>query len=150
MKSLAITLFALILAVFAAAKDKEYQMGTLVKVPLHVGDKQSTGYTNTTDCTPGLLGANCTGGIVDYSGKLVATMPNGSEVVIGSCAGGATAAAMFVPCSQPWVFVLTKEDGTVVFLHHTGLHHDVGDKFGATSKVLYREKRAGGITSDFV
>ncbi len=92
------TLFAVILLTLAMvcssfAKDHsgDYRMGTLTKVPLHVGGKVSEGFTDTTSCNSGLLGVHCTGGIVDdYSGWLVADMPNGTEVVIERCVGGAS------------------------------------------------------------
>ena len=132
------------------AKDTEYHAGTLTKVPLHVGSKKDMGFTDTTDCHPGLVGVNCTGGIVEnYDGKLVATMPDGSLLVVRDCAGGATAAAFFLSCSQLWVFVLTEEDGKMTFLQHVqfGSGEDkFGDKFGDTAKVLYRIEHKPGVT----
>ncbi len=82
-----ITLVAVLgLLMFVApcmAKDNEYRTGMLTKALLHVGSKKDTGFTDTTDCRPGLVGVNCTGGIVEnYDGKLVATMPDGSLVVV--------------------------------------------------------------------
>jgi len=81
-KSIAATAVMMMLTLtgLAVAKDcsNEYQMGTLAKVPLHVGNKVSTRYTDTDP----EFGAHCTGGIVnDYAGKLVADMPDGSEAV---------------------------------------------------------------------
>jgi len=140
----------LILAPPCIAKDDEYHSGTLSKVPLHVGSKKDTGFTDTTDCRPGLAGVNCTGGIVEnYDGKLVATMPDGSLAVIRDCAAGATAAAFFLSCSQPWVFVLTEEDGTTTFLERVqfGSGEDkFGDRFGDSAKVLYRIEHKPGVT----
>jgi hypothetical protein len=133
----------------AAAKDhsNDYKMGTLTKVPLHVGGKVSQGWTDTTSCNSGLLGIHCTGGIVDdYSGWLVADMPNGTEVVIEICTSGASLAALLLPCDRPFILTLTEEDGTFVFLDHTWLHHDVSNVFDTTSKVLYRTERHGGVT----
>jgi hypothetical protein len=76
-------------------------------------------------------------------------MRDGSEVVIGPCESGAKAAALFLPCSQPWVFTLIQADGTAVFLSHVTIFgradDKFGDKFDTTSKVLYYEKRAGGV-----
>lgn len=132
------------------AKDNEYHTGTLSKVPLHVGNKKDVGFTDTTACRPGLIGLNCTGGIIEnYDGKLVATMPDGSLMVIRDCAVGARAAAFFLSCSQPWVFVLTEEDGTTTFLEHVqfGSGEDkFGDKFGDSAKVLYRIEHKPGVT----
>jgi hypothetical protein len=132
------------------AKDNEYHTGTLTKVPLHVGSKKDTGFTDTTDCHSGLVGVNCTGGIVEnYDGKLVATMPDSSLVVVRDCAAGATAAAFFLSCSQSWVFVLTEEDGTTTFLERVqfGSGKDkFGDKFGDSAKVLYRIEHKPGVT----
>lgn len=137
-------------AVPSMAKDKEYYSGTLTKVPLHVGSKKDTGFTDTTDCRPGLVGVNCTGGIVEnYQGKLVATMPDGGLVALRDCAGGATAAAFFLSCSQPWAFVLTEEDGTTTFLRRVqfGSGEDkFGDRFGDSAKVLYRIEHKPGVT----
>lgn len=132
------------------AKNTEYHTGALAKVPLHVGSEKDTGFTDTTDCHQGLAGVNCTGGVVEnYQGKLVATMPDGSLVVIRDCAGGATAAAFFLSCSQRWVFVLTEENGTTTFLEHVqfGSGEDkFGDKFGNSAKVLYRIEHKPGVT----
>jgi hypothetical protein len=149
-----ITLVAVLgLLMFVApcmAKDNEYHKGTLIKVPMHVGSKKDTGFTDTTDCHPGLVGVNCTGGIVEnYEGKLLATMPDGSLVVIRDCASGATAAAFFLSCSQSWAFVLTEEDGTTTFLERVqfGSGEDkFGDKFGDNAKVLYRIELKPGVT----
>ena len=149
-----ITLVAVLgLLMFVApcmAKDNEYRTGTLTKALLHVGSKKDTGFTDTTDCRPGLVGVNCTGGIVEnYDGKLVATMPDGSLVVVRDCAAGATAAAFFLSCSQPWVFVMTEEDGTTTFLEHVQLgsgEAKFGDKFGDSAKVLYRIEHKPGVT----
>lgn len=132
------------------AKDNEYHSGTVIKVPLHVGSKKDTGFTDTTNCHQGLVGVNCTGGVVEnYDGKLVATMSNGKLVIVRDCAAGATAAAYFLSCSQPWVFVLTEEDGTVTFLEHVqfGSGEDkFGDRFGDSAKVLYRIEHKPGVT----
>ena len=132
------------------AKDNEYLTGTLTKAPLHVGGKKDTGFTDTTDCHQGLVGVNCAGGIVEnYDGKLVATMPDSTLVVVRDCAAGATAAAFFLSCSQPWVFVLTEEDGATTFLERVqfGSGEDkFGDKFGDTAKVLYRIEHKPGVT----
>jgi hypothetical protein len=81
----------------SSAKDHsgDYKLGTLIKVPLHVGGKVSMGYTDTTSCTSGIFGIHCTGGIVDdYGANLVADMPDGNELVIEPCASGATMAAL--------------------------------------------------------
>lgn len=144
---------AVFLASFAStvaiAKDhsNEYQVGTLTKVPLHVGGKVTTGWTDTTSCQSGLVGIHCTGGIVDdYSGWLVADMPDGKEVVVERCVGGASLAALLLPCSQPYVLTLTEEDGTFVFLDHTWGHHDSARDLAATSKVLYRIEHHAGVT----
>lgn len=145
----AITLMGLMLVSLAFAKDHsgDYRMGTLTKVPLHVGGKVPEGYTDTTTCNSGLFGVHCTGGIVDdYSGWLVADMPNGTEVVIERCVGGASLAAMLLPCSQPYVLTLTEEDGTFVFLDHTWGHHDSSKELDVTSKVLYRIEHHAGVT----
>lgn len=132
------------------AKDNEYHTGTLSKVPLHVGSKKDTGFTDTTDCHQGLVGVNCTGGIVEnYDGKLIATMPDGRLMIVRDCAAGATAAAFFLSCSQPWVFVLTEEDETTTFLERVqfGSGEDkFGDKFGDSAKVLYRIEHKPGVT----
>ena len=142
------------LGTFACAKDHsgDYQMGTLTKITLHVGNRVATGYTDTTSCNAGLLATHCTGGITeDYSGKLVADMPDGSELVIGPCAGGGTLAAALIPCSQPYVLMLTEEDGTNVFLDHTWGHRDSAKELDTTSKVLYRTKHVRGLVSvDYV
>jgi hypothetical protein len=122
-------------------------MGTLTKVPVHVGGKVSRGWTDTTSCDSGLMGIHCTGGIVDdYSGWLVADMPNGTEVVIERCVSGASLAALLLPCDQPYVLTLTEEDGTFVFLDHTWGHHDSSQDLEVTSKVLYRIEHHGGVT----
>jgi hypothetical protein len=149
--SLAVLLvaFGVFSGVPAVAKDhsNDYKMGTLTKVPLHVGGKVSRGWTDTTSCNSGLVGIHCTGGIVDdYSGWLVADMPDGKEVVIEVCASGASLAAALLPCDRPFILTLTEEDGTFVFLDHTWLHHDVSDVFDTTSKVLYRIEHHGGVT----
>jgi hypothetical protein len=133
----------------ASAKDhsNDYKMGTLTKVPVHVGGKVSTGWTDTTSCNSGLVGIHCTGGIVDdYSGWLVADMPDATEVVIEPCASGASLAALLLPCDQPFVLTLTEEDGTFVFLDHTWGHHDSSKDLQVTSKVLYRIEHHGGVT----
>lgn len=144
-----VAVFIILVTVPAAAKDhsNDYKMGTLTKVPVHVGGKVSTGWTDTTSCNSGLVGIHCTGGIVDdYSGWLVADMPNGTEVVIEPCAGGASLAALLLPCDQPYVLALTEEDGTFVFLDHTWGHHDSAKGLEVASKVLYRIERHGGVT----
>lgn len=150
MKRIAILLGFVIVLTPLQAKDKEYHTGTLIKVPLHVGSKKDTGYTDTRECHQGLTGVDCTGGIVeDYEGKLVATLPDGRLVIIRDCAGGATAAAYFLSCSQPWVLVLTEEDGTITFLQRVqfGSGEDkFGDKFAESAKVLYRIERRMAIT----
>jgi hypothetical protein len=133
----------------AAAKDhsNDYKMGTLTKVPVHVGGKVSTGWTDTTSCNSGLVGVRCTGGIVDdYSGWLVADMPNGTDTVIERCVSGASLAALLLPCDKPDVLTLTEEDGTYTFLDHTWGHHDSAKELQVTSKVLYRIEHHGGIT----
>lgn len=149
MKKLTMLATALLFAVSVQAKDhgNDYRMGVLTKVPLHVGGAASMGYTDTTSCNSGLFGVRCTGGIVeDYGANLVADMPDGSELVIEPCAGGATMAALFLPCSKPYVLMLVEEDGTVVFLDHTGLHYDSAKNLEASSKVLYRIEHHGGVT----
>jgi hypothetical protein len=141
--------FGILLSIPAVAKDhsNDYHMGTLTKVPLHVGGKVTTGWTDTTSCNSGLVGIHCTGGIVDdYSGWLVADMPNGTEVVIERCAGGSSLAAMLLPCDRPYVLTLTEEDGTFVFLDHTWGHHDSSNNLETTSKVLYRIEHHAGVT----
>jgi hypothetical protein len=150
------TLTIVYLAIFIAAssvpaiaKDHsdDYHMGILTKVPLHVGGKVTTGWTDTTSCERGLVGIHCTGGVVDdYSGWLVADMPDGKEVVIERCAGGGSMAALLLPCSKPYILTLTEEDGTFVFLDHTWLHHDSANDLATTSKVLYRIEHHGGVT----
>ena len=137
---------------FAKDHSNDYKMGTLTKVPLHVGGKVSMGYTDTTSCNSGLFGVHCTGGIVDdYGANLVADMPDGTEVVIKPCAGGASLAAAVLPCSQPYVLTLTKEDGTFVFLDHTWGHRDSAKELDTNSKVLYRTKHVRGLVSvDYV
>lgn len=145
--ALALLTFALVGTAFAKDHSNDYQMGTLTKVPLHVGGKVSQGWTDTTSCNSGLLGIHCTGGIVDdYSGWLVADMPDGKEVVIEVCASGASLAAALLPCDRPYILALTEEDGTFVFLDHTWLHHDISEAFDTTSKVLYRIEHHGGVT----
>ena len=144
-----VILLNLVIVCSAFAKDHsdDYRMGTLTKVPLHVGGKVSEGFTDTTTCNSGLLGVHCTGGIVDdYSGWLVADMPDGSELVIRRCAGGASLAAALLPCDQPHVLMLTEEDGTSVFLDHTWGHHDSSKELEVTSKVLYRIEHHAGVT----
>lgn len=153
MKSTLVAVLALLVFVApCTSKENEYLTGTLVKVPLHVGNKKGTGFTDTTDCHQGLVGVNCTGGIVEnYEGKLIATMPDGKIVIVRDCAAGATAAAFFLSCSQPWVFVLTEEDGKTTFLEHVqfGSGKDkFGDKFGDSAKVLYRIEHKPGVTWD--
>ncbi len=133
----------------AVAKDhsNDYRMGTLTKVPLHVGGKVTTGWTDTTSCNRGLVGIHCTGGIVDdYNGWLVADMPSGTEVVIEPCVSGASLAALLLPCAQPYVLTLTEEDGTFLFLDHTWGHHDSAKDLDVTSKVLYRIEHHAGVT----
>ena len=78
-----ITLVAVLgLLMFVApciAKDNEYRTGTLTKALLHVGSKKARASQTRRTAVPGLVGVNCTGGIVEfYDGKLVATMPDGS------------------------------------------------------------------------
>lgn len=133
----------------ASAKDhsNEYRMGKLDKVPLHLGGKVTTGFTDTTTCNEGLLGVHCTGGIVDdYSAWLVADMPNGTEMTIKRCTGGESVATMILPCDQPYVLMLTEEDGTVVFLDHTWGHRDSAKALETTSKILYRIEHHMGVT----
>lgn len=136
----------LILVAPCMAKDKEYYAGTLNKVPLRVEKEQYLGFTDTTSCSSGLASTHCTGGVTDdYKGKLIATMPDGHLVVIRDCYTGSA----FVSCSQPWVFVLTEEDGTTTFLEHVqfGSGEDkFGDKFGDNAKVLYRIEHKPGVT----
>jgi hypothetical protein len=146
---LAVLFITVLSSIPTVAKDhsNDYHMGTLTKVPMHVGGKVSTGWTDTTSCNSGLVGIHCTGGIVDdYSGWLVADMPNGTEVVIEPCAGGASLAALLLPCNQPYVLTLTEEDGTFMFLDHTWGHHDSAKDLQVTSKVLYRIEHHGGVT----
>jgi hypothetical protein len=144
---LAIALTLVTVTAFAKDKQKDYQIGTLAKVPLHVGGKVTTGFTDTTSCDSGLLGVHCTGGIVDdYSGWLVADMPDGTELVLKQCVGGASLAAAMLSCDQPFTLALTEEDGTVVFLDHTWGHHDSAKNLETTSKILYRTERHGGVT----
>jgi len=143
-----------VIATVAQAKDhrNEYQMGTLTKVPLRMTDKTSAGFTDTTSCHDGLAGVHCTGGVVDdYHGNLVATLPDGSEVLIGTCAGGASLAAALMPCTQEYVLMLTKEDGTTVFLDHVWMRRNSAVELAAVSKVLYRTKHVRGLMSvDYV
>jgi hypothetical protein len=153
MKHIRFVLAALFIGILSsipvAAKDhsNDYQMGTLTKVPLHVGGKVSQGWTDTTSCNSGLLGIHCTGGIVDdYSGWLVADMPNGTEVVVQPCVSGASFAALLLPCDRPYVLTLTEEDGTFIFLRHTAMWHSISEAFGTTSKVLYRIEHRNGVT----
>lgn len=49
--------FGVLSSVPASAKDhsNDYRMGTLTKVPLHVGGKVSEGWTDTTSCNSGLV-----------------------------------------------------------------------------------------------
>jgi hypothetical protein len=117
-----------------------------------VGGKVSTGYTDTTSCNRGLFGVHCTGGVVDdYGANLVADMPDGTEVVIEPCAGGASLAAAVLPCSKPYILTLTEEDGTLVFLDHTWGYHDSAKELDTTSRVLYRTKHVRGLMSvDYV
>lgn len=141
-------LFA-IMALPAFAKDHggDYKMGTLTKVPLHAGGKISSGWTDTTTCNSGLFGVHCTGGVVDdYNGWLVADMPDGTEVVIEPCFGGASLDALLLPCSQSYVLTLTEEDGSFVFLKNTWFRHDSARELDVTSKVLYRIEHHGGVT----
>jgi hypothetical protein len=141
--------FAVLSGVPAVATDhgSDYRMGTLTKVPIYVGGKVSRGWTDTTSCNSELTGIHCTGGIVDdYSGWLVADMPNGTEVVIERCVGGGSLAALLLPCDKPYVLTLTEEDGTFVFLDHTWGHHDSSQDLEVTSKVLYRIEHHGGVT----
>jgi len=138
---------AMICSAFAKDHSGDYQMGTLFKVPLHVGGKVSEGFTDTTTCNSGLLGVHCTGGIVDdYSGWLVADMPDGTELVIKRCVGGASLAAALLSCDQTYTLMLTEEDGTSVFLDHTWGHHDSSRELDVTSKVLYRIEHHAGVT----
>jgi hypothetical protein len=146
---LAAIVLILALSTTASAKDHsgDYKMGKLEKVPLHVGGKVTAGFTDTTTCNEGLLGVHCTGGIVDdYSGWLVADMPDGTELTIKTCTGGEGLAAVILPCDQPYVLMLTEEDGTPVFLDHTWGHHDSAKGLEATSKILYRIEHHMGIT----
>lgn len=144
---LATCAIVLALAVPAKAKQKDYEMGTLTKVPLHAKNLVKAGFTDSTDCTPGLTGTNCTGGITDnYDGQLFASMPDGSEVLIGNCGSGARLKDILFPCSQQYVLMLAEQDGTKVFLTHTWMHHDIGGKFADSSKVLYRIEHHGGVT----
>ena len=153
MKRISFVLAALFVGILsnvpAIAKDhsNDYQMGTLTKVPLHVGGKVSLGFTDTTSCNSGLVGIHCTGGIVDdYSGWLVADMPNGAEVVIQRCESGASLGAVLLPCDRPYVLTLTEEDGTFVFLEKTWGYHDSAKDLATISKVLYRIEHKPGVT----
>jgi hypothetical protein len=147
MKKTIIAIALMLVSMTALAKDKEYRIGTLAKVSLHVGGKVTTGFTDTTSCNSGLLGVHCTGGIVDdYSGWLVADMPDGTELVLKRCVGGASLAAVMLSCDQPFTLALTEEDGTMVFLDHTWGHHDSAKNLETTSKVLYHVERHGGVT----
>src|ERR1035437_191583 len=131
------------------AKDhsNDYKMGTLSKVPLHVGGKVSEGFTDTASCNSGLLGVHCTGGIVDdYSGWLVADMPDGTETIIEQCVGGASVAALFLSCNKPYILTLTEEDGTFIFLDKVLGSRDVSKSLQTTSKVLYRIEHKPGVT----
>lgn len=141
------TVFLSTVCVQAKDHSNDYKMGALTKVPLHVGGVVSTGWTDTTSCQSGLFGVHCTGGIVqDYGANLVADMPDGNELVIEPCAGGATMAALLLPCSRPYVLMLVEEDGTVVFLDHTWGHHDSAKSLEASSKILYRIEHHAGVT----
>lgn len=144
---------ALVLLAFfsthANAKDhsNDYKMGTLTKVPLHLGGKVSNGFTDTTSCNSGLLGVHCTGGIVDdYSAWLVADMPDGTEVPIERCVGGASLAALFLPCDKPYILTLTEEDGTFIFLDKVMGSRDSSKGLDTTSRVLYRREHKPGVT----
>lgn len=142
-------LIIILASVQATAKDHsdDYKMGTLTKVPLHVGGKVSAGFTDTTSCNSGLLGVHCTGGIVDdYNGWLVADMPDGTEVPIQVCASGASLAALLLPCSQPYVMTLKEEGGTFIFLDRVWGSRDIGKELETTSKVLYRTEHKPGVT----
>ena len=136
----------LILVAPCMAKDKEYYAGTLNKVPLRVGKRAVLGLYRYHELLFGAGKHHCTGGVTDdYKGKLIATMPDGHLVVIRDCYTGSA----FVSCSQPWVFVLTEEDGTTTFLEHVqfGSGEDkFGDKFGDSAKVLYRIEHKPGVT----
>jgi hypothetical protein len=139
----------LILSPLGHAKDhsNDYKMGTLTKVPLHVGGKVSEGFTDTTSCNSGLLGVHCTGGIVDdYSGWLVADMPDGTETVIETCAGGTSLAALLLPCDKPFILALTEEDNTFIFLDKVWGSRDSSKGLETTSKVLYRIEHKPGVT----
>jgi hypothetical protein len=132
---------------FAKNHSGDYKLGALIKVPLHVGGKVSTGYTDTTSCSEGLFGVHCTGGVVDdYGANLVADMPDGNEVVIEPCASGATLAALLLPCSKPFVLMLIEEDGSTIFLGHTWGYHDSAKDLETNSKVLYRVEHHAGVT----
>jgi hypothetical protein len=148
--AVAVAMLILCPPTFAKDHSTEYKMGTLMLVPMRVEGKQKTSYTDTTDCHDSPFGLQCSGGIVDnYDGWLVADMPDGTKMAIQRCAGGATAAALFLPCDIASVPVLTEEDGTVVFLHHPWGYHDSTTELAATSKVLYRVEHklgAPGVT----
>lgn len=142
-------IFVLTFSTYGSAKDhsNDYKMGSLTKVPLHVGGKVSEGFTDTTSCNSGLLGVHCTGGIVDdYSAWLVADMPNGTEVLIERCVGGASVAALFLPCNKPYILTLTEEDGTFIFLDKVLGSRDSSTGLDTTSKVLYRIEHKPGVT----
>jgi hypothetical protein len=146
---IAVLVCLLSLSSLGYAKDhsSDYKMGTLSKVPLHVGGKVSEGFTDTTSCDSGLLGVHCTGGIVDdYSGWLVADMPDGTETVIERCAGGASMAALLLPCDRPFILALTEEDGTLIFLDKIWGSRDVSKVLDSKSKVLYRIEHKPGVT----
>src|SRR5882724_3790348 len=141
------TVFLFAVSVRATDHSNDYKMGVLTKVPLHVGGVVSTGWTDTTSCQSGLFGVHCTGGVVqDYGANLVADMPDGTELVIEKCVGGASIAALILPCSRPYVLMLVEEDGTVVFLDHTWGHHESAKNLETTSKILYRIERHARIT----
>lgn len=46
--------------------------------------------------------------------------------------------------------MLTKEDGTIVFLHHLWGYHDSTKELAATSKVLYRVEHKMGVKEDYI
>jgi len=150
-KCYAVTTIALLLAfsTSGSAKDhsNDYKMGTLTKVPLHLGGKVSTGFTDTTSCNSGLLGVHCTGGVVDdYNAWLVADMPNGTEVLLERCVSGASLTALFLPCDKPYILTLTQEDGTLIFLDKVLGSRDSSRALDITSKVLYRIEHKPGVT----
>jgi hypothetical protein len=87
--------------------------GTLIEIPVHT----STAPEDMIDSTVYLAGTDCWGERErKRDAALVADLPDRSRVVIGFCTNGEKKFAGVFPCSISHVPMLTKSDGSWVFL----------------------------------